>query len=507
MNAARLRLAAAVAVLGAVFAVGTWAAWDFVIDDAFITFRYSANLADGHGPVWNVTGDPVEGFSNFGWLLWLSPFAALELDLVVAAKVTSLLLGVGTVAMLLSHARRASGLVAAAVAAGCFVVFLPTYFHLAAGLETMAFAAVVLRATIVGLNALAGREVRAWEPPLLLLLAGLLRPEGVLAALPPLVVWLWRERGSRESLLWTGLAACTGLAYFGWRWSFYGHLLPNTFHIKFGNLDAGQQWLEQTFAMLGPLLLLTAVLLLRRPTRAAGALLFGVVGATYLTYAVSGPTMDYVYRFAFHAFPVLCLGAGLAVGSLGRRWAYALAGVGVVAWTALAGIVPRELPTIVNYGPDLRRAHVAIGQGLARADVPKQERTLAVSDAGAIPYYSGWESIDYIGLNDEAIARGGDRTSLVRDAQPTVIVVTSKSPRLPSVAYGLRVREATTGYLYVARVQMRDGYWQNVFVLPEWAPPVASAVTASAAEARRDHDPGRYDLTLDRWLDRLRGRT
>ncbi|NIJ14600.1 hypothetical protein FHU38_005001 [Saccharomonospora amisosensis] len=506
MTADRVRLAAVVAALGAVFAVGTWAAWDFVIDDAFITFRYSANLADGYGPVWNVGQDPVEGFTNFGWMLWLSAFAAMGLDLVVVAKVTSLLLGIGVLVMLLHHARRSSGLVAAVVAGACFAVFLPTYFHLGSGLETMAFAAVVLRATIVGLDTLAGREVRPWEPPLLLLLAGLLRPEGVLAVLPAFAVWLWQRRGNREALLWTSLAAAVGVAYFAWRWSFYGQLLPNTFYMKFGNLDSGSRWLEHTVAMLGPLALLTAVLLSRRSTRAVGALLLGVVAATYATYAVSGPTMDYVHRFAFHAFPVLCLGAGLAVGSLGRRWAYAVAGVGIVAWTALAGVVPRDLPTIVNYGEDLRRAHVAIGQGLARADVPEAERTLAVSDAGAIPYYSRWDSIDYIGLNDEAIARGGDRTAIVRQAHPTVIVVTSTSPLLPNTAYGLRVREVTTGYLHVAQIKMRDGYWQNVFVVPEWATQVAAAVTHSTEEAMRGHDPGRYDKTLGRWLDRLRGR-
>ena len=39
------------------------------IDDAYITFRYSRNLAEGLGPVWNA-GDPVEGYTNFLWMLF-----------------------------------------------------------------------------------------------------------------------------------------------------------------------------------------------------------------------------------------------------------------------------------------------------------------------------------------------------------------------------------------------------------------------------------------------------
>lgn len=42
-------------------------------DDAFITFRYSKHLAEGLGPIWN-PGDspPVEGYSNFLWMLLMT---------------------------------------------------------------------------------------------------------------------------------------------------------------------------------------------------------------------------------------------------------------------------------------------------------------------------------------------------------------------------------------------------------------------------------------------------
>ena len=42
---------------------------DFTLDDSYITYRYSANWAEGHGPVWNVGHDPVEGYTSFFWVV------------------------------------------------------------------------------------------------------------------------------------------------------------------------------------------------------------------------------------------------------------------------------------------------------------------------------------------------------------------------------------------------------------------------------------------------------
>jgi hypothetical protein len=491
--------------LGMLFLIGVRAAWFFTIDDAFITFRYSANLANGHGPVWNVGEDPVEGFTNFLWMLWHAPFALLGLDLPTVAKLTSLVAGAAILVMLVRYGHRRGGLVAALVAGGAFVLFLPTYFHITSGLETVAFAALVLRAVVVGLTALDGRPVRAWEPPLLLVLAGMLRPDGVLAALPAFAVWFWLARRDKRTWLWSAGAAAVGLGYFAWRWSYYGHPFPNTFYVKFGNVHAGQLWLETTVVLLAPLLALTAFLVVRKQTRQAGVLLCATVVTAYATYVVSGPTMDYLYRFAFHAFPVLCLGAGLAAGTLPWRWLGAAAGVLAAGWVAVAGVQAPDLGTVANYGPDLARAHIPIGQGLARADVPAGRRTLAVHDAGATPYYSGWTTIDYIGLNDEPIAHGADPTDRIIQAHPTVIVVRSLNGHRPGTAYGVHITKVIQGYQQVATIRMRANYYLHVFALPQWADQVRGPVRAAAAAAQRTYDPGRYDLTVDRWLDRLRG--
>ncbi len=72
------------------FAVGVLLqhAWRFrhwLIDDVFITFRYSENLARGAGPVFN-PGEPVEGYTSFLWMAMLAAAQPLGLDTLTPAR-------------------------------------------------------------------------------------------------------------------------------------------------------------------------------------------------------------------------------------------------------------------------------------------------------------------------------------------------------------------------------------------------------------------------------------
>jgi hypothetical protein len=61
----RLRAHAVAVVLGSgAILLLTRAYFRFTSDDAYISFRYAQNLADGHGPVWN-PGERVEGYTTW----------------------------------------------------------------------------------------------------------------------------------------------------------------------------------------------------------------------------------------------------------------------------------------------------------------------------------------------------------------------------------------------------------------------------------------------------------
>src|SRR5262249_11459660 len=66
-------------VIGA-FLVHAW--WlNCLAEDAYITYRFARNVAEGHGFVWNVGEPPIEGFTNFLWLLLCAAADRLHLDL------------------------------------------------------------------------------------------------------------------------------------------------------------------------------------------------------------------------------------------------------------------------------------------------------------------------------------------------------------------------------------------------------------------------------------------
>src|SRR4051812_35207028 len=61
----RLLCGVAASVLGAYIVY----CWPFTVDDAFITFRYSQNLAAGYGPTFNPGVLPhAEGYTSFLWM-------------------------------------------------------------------------------------------------------------------------------------------------------------------------------------------------------------------------------------------------------------------------------------------------------------------------------------------------------------------------------------------------------------------------------------------------------
>ena len=44
---------------------------DWELDDAYISYRYALNFVQGHGLVYN-PGEPVEGYTNFLWTIFIA---------------------------------------------------------------------------------------------------------------------------------------------------------------------------------------------------------------------------------------------------------------------------------------------------------------------------------------------------------------------------------------------------------------------------------------------------
>lgn len=149
---------------------------DLTQDDAYITFRYAANFLSGHGLVFN-TGERVEGYTNFLWVMLMALFKGVfGIEYLTFSKVAGVITGSAIFFLLYFLLKHHFEKVPIPLHISLVVVLLSNlsiaYWSIA-GLETSAFTCMVLAAVIA----------EYWRPqlsPALLIIASLLRPEGVI---------------------------------------------------------------------------------------------------------------------------------------------------------------------------------------------------------------------------------------------------------------------------------------------------------------------------------------
>lgn len=389
---------------------------DHTVDDAFISFRYAENLASGHGLVFN-PGERVEGYSNFLWCLLLTPFAALSIDPVVAARILGGLSSVALLAGVVRFSPRPEAAPALVWIAPLLTATSPPIVVWATGgLEAPLFASLMLWA--VGLAAEAAQRDRLSPAAAgLCAAAALTRPDGlgVFALLVGLLLIVHWGRAARlgELLRWGASFAAVFVPYFAWRFLYYGDLLPNTFHAKVGfglaQVVRGLQYYADFFVESGGWIALPLVGLAwygeRRTAMLLGGMALGWGGYVVL---IGGDGLP-MYRFLVPALPLFYLLVSFGiVGVLDRFEPARTLRIGAGLLLVAVG-VRAALPAFI--GPSASyveqdRSEVAawadMGRYFASHSAPGD--SIAVIAAGALPYYSGLEAIDMLGLNDRTIA-------------------------------------------------------------------------------------------------------
>jgi len=229
-------------VLFVVFGGFVLHAWwlNCVAEDAFITYRFARNVAEGHGFVWNIGEAPVEGFTNFLWLLLGAAAYRLGLDLPRFTQLLGLLAGV----LALLYAWRFSiDVLRHSAPVALFTTALlaatgPLATWATSGMETGFFTLMVTMAVFHASRRTSARS--AALAAVCLLLATLTRPEGfgifLLVVAAETVAWMYMPQSRRPGDAWL-LAAFylpVFLAYFAWRYHTFGYPLPNTFYAKTG---------------------------------------------------------------------------------------------------------------------------------------------------------------------------------------------------------------------------------------------------------------------------------
>jgi hypothetical protein len=452
-------------------------------EDAAMLLRYSRHLAAGHGIVWNVGEKPVDGATDFLFMVLVAGVHRLDVGLETAARAIGLFAHATTVllvflgARLLYGASRPWALVPAA-----FLAVGPGLRHLAACYGTPLFA---LAATVAWLfacrlaDAQDGAESRpAFGFAMAAFAMGLARPEGVfLGGFMLLAVLVARGgRGARAAVGPFVLVFLTlGLAYFLWRWHYFGYPLPNPFYKKGAGVlhwhSLRQSW-RNLWALGRPVVLLVpAGLVVRGARRAAVFVGLPVVLFVTLFVLISDET-NYVMRFRYPILPVLLLGSVPVAQALlealrasrrdpgaGRRppalrgaarWAAALAVAGFLVW-----VEHRDHRYVAPRRMGLYEA------ALVLRDYAPRGYALVTTEAGLLPLYSEWRAVDAWGLNDSYIAHHGgiDEAHLDRYRPEVILFHAYFSPGVPD--RGERVEGRSLGRPWYRMVMTLKGYAEN----------------------------------------------
>jgi arabinofuranosyltransferase len=460
--------------------------FDFVNDDAYISFRYARNLSE-HGQLVFNLGERVEGFTNFLWTVLLAGGIHLGWSPVHLSRFLGVAFAVGVLALLVRmslrldeerpspwHAVAPLGL----AATGAFACWCT------GGLETQLFTLLALLGFDRTLAEVQRR--RGFASGLCFALAAMTRPEGIFLFALCLLFRLLRnlvlERRWRPRWHEAGPViafAAVFVPYYIWRWSYFGWPFPNTFYVKSaggpGTWQQGLYYLRRfvedyAVAFLAPLVLAGWLCLRGRDPGRRRIDLFGLgalVTSCFALYVVKvGGDFMGLYRFILPVVPLgaLCIQEGIRA-VFGRLRPYVPRTVLVVAGVTAAAAFAAGSLTVSIYGvrgwyvkgvlvnsdqgidsPGYLKQYVQdrIPVGIWLGQHARAGQLASVGGAGVIPYYSRLRAFDTFGLVDETIAHDPGMTRSTRPGHQKWVAdwyLFQRRPTLITHVYGLRERK------------------------------------------------------------------
>lgn len=467
----------------------------FLNDDAFISFRYARNFANGQGLVFN-PGDRVEGYTNFLWTVLLGVGMRFGADPLPLSRGMGFLAALGTLVLTARLAWRLAP--AGSPGRGMALLLLaassPFAYWTFAGLEGPLFALLLIWITSLEIESDAAdasrqRRLAIFSGGALALLA-MTRPEGVplfgLFALLRFVRTMttsrhsWRHRDLPFALAFAALY----VPYFAWRFQYYGYPFPNTYYVRHGqsfaqNLDlyrSGAQYALATLREAGGCLLLAPAILLAAPRGRFPGLgrISGVVAAWTAYLVLVGGDSKILFRFYAPILPLVFVLAERSVAALivlfreqhaagGSRWTGRRA---LVAFTILAVALvstPSFFPPEKYHVDRTFFAMLAEGGQWLRENA-SPGASVACFAVGALPYYARLVTYDILGVTDAHIAHGALASGqMTGHGKMDMDYILSKSPTyiLPVGNVDLRSR----GYEYAPIDVTVDG---DVLQLRVW---------------------------------------
>jgi arabinofuranosyltransferase len=415
--------------------VSVFFAWKgrFIVDDAFISFRYARNFVNGFGLVWNPGESPLEGYTNFLWVLLMSIHLYFSKDPIVFSYVVGISCFIAT---LLVTLKLSSMLFSSRGPAFLVIILLasnPTFRSFStSGLETMSQSLIItsiVAIMVLCLNDHYWTVRRVISLSLLASMAMLTRLDSLVILVvvgPVAFLSILHEDKSKKTKLGRILAGILPFSiivgtWLIWKLQYYGNLLPNTYYVRVSSLYTILNGLIYVYAFLVAYMLvpmafigivsLPKIIKLKNTSMLMISSLV-ILWCMYVIILAGGDWME--FRFMVPIIPLLFILIIWLVMVFVKNNGVRLALLLVLLIAPVNYGIPfqqsryqaADLNSIAELHGDVQ-PWINIGKKLGQAFEFSNEVRIATLTAGAIPYFSRLPTIDMAGLNDKWVAKNG----------------------------------------------------------------------------------------------------
>ena len=388
------------------------------VDDANIYFVYMNHVAEGHGFVYNIGGEHVEGFTSLLWTLIGAGVQAMHLPLEMSLLILNILL----ISYLLSRIWNMidgdgifiswkSALFIALLS--CMPGFIE--WNILSLLETG------LWTTLLGLLFLSIIEhVSSWTIGILCALLILCRPEAMLWGYAACILYLALiYKSSKQFTLDASipfiLTTVSLIGLISWRLYYFGYPLPNTYYAKvssdiFSNAFTGIKYIAKFFIqipiMAAVLGLIVFDILQTLRTRSLSVLqwciaLFSTIA--FLIPMLTGGDHFQLSRFFQSGIPLLLMGGIVNLS----QWTFhrsIMIGIVIIAMFSSRWIIYAYTETPLAHEWSIAVKGRKQSEELNAFFHEKQLPVQGVLTAGGMAYGYHGKTIDLLGLNNVAMA-------------------------------------------------------------------------------------------------------
>ena len=453
----------------------------YTIDDAFIFYRYSDNIANGFLFSWNYDGEKEFGFTSYLYTIVVALGIKLGLDPIIFSKAVTVFSGI-SIMFLVGYSLKifTDNKFKLYLLASLPLAFTPYFaLHSITGMETIFFGALFL-ASVISYSCFVKKNNKYFLGLAIIftIFSIFTRYEAILVPIAFFVYILYQKIFLKEGtkityilLNFIPILFLVGLLF--WNLNYFGQPLPNPFYVKetrdMADVVRSIYEICAFLASSSPFLLLTILKLKTHLKNKFSSFLIIQIIVSLFPFIFITQWINPFYRYYIFEYPVLIILGILSLYLLKDKLEIGkYSKIGFVV--AIIFLITFNLPItadVTNFvhsqSNTLENTHIKIGKILAKYPELKHNTIATVVDAGAIPYFSKWQTYDYT-LNDKMTVQHGFSIDRFYENEPKLIFFYRSSTINPETS----IEDLERMFMKKMNIVDPNGYHDEIVINPKF---------------------------------------